>query len=87
MADMKTVLIKFKSPTGLRNRPVTFNRGRLGLQSATKVAFQDIVSKDADPYFQLYDQSWGGGVFVDLLEHKIPPCTLYYKNDMGDNMG
>ncbi len=73
--EMKTVLVKLKTDCGLRNRPVSFCGGKDELLDATKVRFDDLLDGN-DIYLQILDESWGDGVFVDLLDQDIPPRSI-----------
>lgn len=74
----KTVLVKIQTPTGYRNRPVRFTGGKEELLRATMVAFCDILTSNEpnNVYLQILDETWGNGVFVDLLDQDIPPRSV-----------
>lgn len=76
MAEEKRVLVKLETPTGDRNRPVTFSGGKNELLCATKKEFSDILATDSDIYFQILDESWGQGIYVDLLNQEVPPRSV-----------
>ena len=64
----RTVLIQFETKSGTRSRPVTFCGEKEELLSATKEKFADIMKESSEIYFQIQDESWGAGFFVDLLD-------------------
>ena len=79
--EEKTVLVKLQTSTGYRNRPVTFVGDKGKLIQATKVVFKDLLSNSAesdhdDIYLQILDESWGDGIFVDLLDQDIPSRSV-----------
>ena len=76
------VLVRLETPSGERNRPVSFFGGKRELQAATLATFSDLLSGDANLYFQVQDQSWGDGVFVDLQEQAISPRSIVRAVDM-----
>ena len=75
--EARTVLVKLQTLSGLRNRPVTLNNGdKNELLKATKSKFDDILTSDNEIYFQILDESWGDGVYVDLLDQEILPRSI-----------
>ena len=75
-AGEKTVLVQFETSYGLRNRPVTFSGGKEELLLATKLTFSDVLSNSGEIYFQIQDDSWGAGFFVDLQNQEIPSRAI-----------
>lgn len=67
----KTVLVKLETVSGCRNRPIAFKGGKKELILATEEKFKDVLVMDGELYMQILDESWGDGVFVDLLDQNI----------------
>ncbi len=76
------ILVRPETPSGERNRPVSFFGEKRELQAATLATLSDLLSGEANLYFQVQDQSWGDGVFVDLQEQAISPRSIVRAVDM-----
>ena len=64
--------MQLQASFGSRNRPVSFISSKKKLLSATEAKFSDILSKDGELFLQIWDESWGKDVFVDLMDQDIP---------------
>ncbi len=66
------ILVRPETPSGERNRPVSFFGEKRELQAATLATFSDVlVEKEANLYFRWQDQTGGMGVCVDYRRQAI----------------
>lgn len=68
-----TVLVCLETNHGSRNREVTFEGHKEELIQKIKTEFSDIlVAETTQIVVQIRDETWGQGMFVDLMKQAIP---------------
>ena len=68
-----TVLVCLETENGSRNREVTFKGHKNELVQGIEKEFSDILCARGEQLIvQIRDETWGQGMFVDLIKQHIP---------------